>query len=225
MHNWKLSPSDLTFLWDECKRCFYLKIRHAFKRPSLPFPKIFGTIDLQMKDIYLTHSTKKISSSLPEGKSTMAGRWVRSEPITMSGRSNTCYIQGIFDTVVSFDDGTYGIVDFKTTKPRASHVDFYGRQLNAYAYALQHPAPGKPLISPVARLGLLCFDPRDMDEISPQNLALKGPAEWVEVPLDEEKFLALITEVMDVLELPDPPGADPDCKFCAYRDAARNTEF
>ena len=223
MQNWKLSPSDLTFLWDECKRCFYLKIRRDFKRPGLPFPKIFGTIDLLMKDIYLTQSTKKISPDLPEGKSIMAGRWVRSEPIKVSGHPDTCYIQGIFDTVVRFDDGTYGIVDFKTTKPRSSHVDFYGRQLNAYAYALQHPAPGKPNLSPVTRLGLLCFDPEDMDEFPPRSLALKGPAEWVEVPLDEEKFLSFIGDVMDVLELPEPPEADSNCKFCAYRGAARNT--
>jgi len=223
MHNWKLSPSDLTFLWDECKCCFYLKVRRDFKRPGLPFPKIFGTIDRLMKDIYLAQSTKKISSDLPEGKSTMAGRWVRSEPIKISGHTSTCYIQGIFDTVVHFDDGTYGIVDFKTTKTRASHVDFYGRQLNAYAYALQHPAPGKPHLSPITRLGLLCFDPRDMDEIPPRNLSLNGPAEWVEVPLDEGKFLSFIGDVMDVLELPEPPEVDPKCKFCAYRSAARNT--
>ncbi len=41
MENWKISPSDLTFLWDECPRCFYLKVRHKFKRPGLPFPKIY----------------------------------------------------------------------------------------------------------------------------------------------------------------------------------------
>jgi hypothetical protein len=178
-----------------------------------------------MKDIYLSHSTKKISPTLPEGKSTMAGRWVRSEPIVIDGHANTCYIQGIFDTVVSFDDGSYGVIDFKTTKPRKSHVEFYGRQLNAYAYALQHPAPGKPFLSPISRLGLLCFYPQDMDEISPQNLSLIGPAEWVDVTLDEGKFLAFIADVMDVLELTAPPEADEGCKFCAYRAAAQNTGF
>ena len=27
---YKLSPSDLTFLWDECQRCFYLKVVRKF---------------------------------------------------------------------------------------------------------------------------------------------------------------------------------------------------
>jgi hypothetical protein len=223
MQNWKLSPSDLTFLWDECKRCFYLKVRNDFRRPGLPFPKIFGTIDLLMKDIYLQHSTKKISPDLPGGKSIMAGRWVRSNPIQFEGHKNTCYIQGIFDTVVQFEDGSYGVIDFKTTKPKPSHTEFYGRQLNAYAFALQHPAPGKLHLSPISQLGLLCYDPDDMDEIPEAGLALKGPAHWVDVPLDEEHFLTFMNKVMDVLDQPRPPEADPECKFCAYRDAARNT--
>ena len=103
--NWKLSPSDLTFLWDECKRCFYLKVRHNFKRPAAPFPKVFGTIDLLMKDIYLGGSTKKISPDLPEGKSIMSGRWVTSEPCSFGAHENSAYLSGIFDTLVMFDDG------------------------------------------------------------------------------------------------------------------------
>ena len=59
MADYTLSPSDLTFLWDECKRCFYLKVRENFRRPSAPFPSIFGLIDRLMKDIYLGESTKK----------------------------------------------------------------------------------------------------------------------------------------------------------------------
>lgn len=32
----KLSPSDLTFLWDECPRCFYLKHILGIMRPAAP---------------------------------------------------------------------------------------------------------------------------------------------------------------------------------------------
>ena len=49
VHNWKLSPSDFAFLWEECRRCFYLKVVSDFKRPSTPMPKIFTTIDQLMK--------------------------------------------------------------------------------------------------------------------------------------------------------------------------------
>lgn len=223
--NWKLSPSDLTFQWDECKRCFYLKVRYNFRRPSSPFPKIFGTIDLLMKDIYLGQSTKKVSPSLPEGKSILSGRWVTSEPFGFENHQNSCYISGIFDTLVKFDDDTYGIVDFKTTAPAEHHVEFYGRQLHAYAYALEHAAQGKLNYSPINLLGLLCFDPRGMDENPAAQLNLKGPATWVNIPVNKEGFESFLDEVLTLLELPEPPETSPDCGFCGYRDAARNTDF
>jgi hypothetical protein len=223
--NWKLSPSDLTFLWDECKRCFYLKVRHNFKRPAAPFPKVFSTIDLLMKDIYLEESTKKISAELPEGKSIMSGRWVTSQPSTFGDHANTAYLSGIFDTLVMFADGTYGIVDFKTTKPSPGQVAFYSRQLHAYAYALEHPAPGKLSYNPITRLGLLCFDPSKMDEAPAGKLSLSGPATWVECPLDAAGFECFMDEVLTLLEQPQIPEANADCAFCEYRDSARATDF
>lgn len=223
--NWKLSPSDLTFLWDECKRCFYLKVRHNFRRPSAPFPKIFSTIDLLMKDIYLGRSTKKLSPALPDGQTILSGRWVTSQPFHGEGHPNSCYIVGIFDTLVRFDDGTYGVIDFKTTKPAEHHVAFYGRQLHAYAYALENAAAGKMSFSPITRMGLLCFDPSGMGEAPAATLNLNGPAVWVDIPVDMPVFEGFLDEVLTLLELPAPPKPAPDCGFCIYRDEARNTAF
>ncbi|EKD87781.1 MAG: hypothetical protein ACD_35C00212G0001, partial [uncultured bacterium] len=31
---YKLSPSQLTFAWDECPRCFYLDVVLGIKRPA-----------------------------------------------------------------------------------------------------------------------------------------------------------------------------------------------
>lgn len=225
MENWKLSPSDLTFLWDECPRCFYLKVRHNFKRPAMPFPKIFGRIDLLMKDIYLGHSTKKISPDLPEGRILMTGRWVTSEPIPAADGANACYIQGIFDTVVQFADNSYGVVDFKTSEAKGEHIAFYGRQLQAYAFALAHPAPGKLHLSPVSKLGLLYFEPQSMQESQPEGLSLAGPTRWVEIPQNETAFMAFIQQVTELLSQPEPPAANPECAFCNYREQARNTAF
>lgn len=225
MRHFTISPSDLTFLWDECKRCFYLKLRHDFRRPPSPFPKIFSTIDLYMKDIYLDQSTRKISDQLPEGKAIMSGRWVASQPIQFETSANTCAIRGIFDTLVQFEDGSYGVIDFKTTRVNESHIAFYSRQLQAYAYALEHPAPGKPRFAPISRLGLLCFDPAGMHEDPPARLNLTGPAVWQEIPLDEAGFLRLLQEVMRLLDQPQPPEAGEKCAFCEYRRSARATDF
>jgi len=225
MSMWKLSPSDLTFLWDECKRCFYLKVRQQFNRPSMPFPKIFTRIDLLMKEVYQGRSTKTFSPELPEGQIIMSGRWVTSEPIRRSISSGEAYIMGIFDTVVRFENNSYGVIDFKTTEVKDSHVAFYGRQLNAYAYALVHPAPGKLGLKPVSRLGLLCFNPSGMNDCEDGILNMHGPVTWVDVPYDEEGFLSFMDEVLALLEAPVPPPASPDCPFCSYRDTARNTGF
>ena len=50
---WMLSAPDLTFLWEECPRCFYKKVVLKQRRPQTPFPKVFGAIDRAMKDFYL----------------------------------------------------------------------------------------------------------------------------------------------------------------------------
>jgi len=225
MQNWIISPSDLTFLWDECKRCFYLKIRQGVRRPASAFPKIFGTIDLFMKDIYLNQSTHKMSPDLPEGQAIMSGRWVTSERIAFADSGNTATIRGIFDTLVQFEDGSYGVIDFKTTRVNDAQANFYSRQLHAYAYALEHPAPGALRCAPISRLGLLCFDPSGMEESQPAHLSLHGPATWVECPLNMPVFLDFMQDVLTLLNSPEAPPPDEQCVFCDYRRVARNTGF
>ena len=139
---YKLSPSELTFLWDECPRCFYLKQVHGITRPAAPFPKIFGRIDKLMKAFFQDRHTTEVAPALPAGRVRFAERWVTSNPIELPARASSAYIRGVFDTVVEFDDGSYGVIDFKTSETKPEHAAFYSRQLHAYAYALQHPRQG-----------------------------------------------------------------------------------
>jgi len=218
---YKLSPSDLTFLWDECKRCFYLKVVRGYRRPTIPFPKIFSRIDLLMKDFYLDKSTHIIHADLPEGKVLTSGKWVESEIIHFDGYTAECYLKGIFDTVLQFNDGSYAVVDFKTTEVNDEHIGFYARQLQAYAYALEHPAANSLSFKPISRLGLLCLEPRHMHQDEQGQLIYSGKTTWQEVPLDETSFLNQLKEVMAILELPEPPEAGEKCEFCRYREQAR----
>ncbi len=218
----KLSPSDLTFLWDECKRCFYLKVARGFRRPAVPFPKIFSRIDILMKDYYLEKSTTEISSDLPEGKVYLTGRWVESDSIHIPGHAAECFIVGMFDTVLQFKDGSYGVVDFKTTEIKAEHIEFYTRQLQAYAYALEHAAPTKLALKPISHLGLLCFEPRHMHKDAEEQLVYSGQVAWQACPLDKTAFLNLIGEILSILELPEPPAAGENCEYCKYRENARS---
>jgi hypothetical protein len=150
-------------------------------------------------------------------------RWVESNPIVLLDRTSTCFIRGKFDTVVRFDDGSYGVVDFKTSHSKSEHVSLYSRQLHAYAYALEHAAPRKLKLSPVSRLGLLCVEPVDMLAFGENAYAYKAEAVWVKCPRDDEGFLAFLAEVLEVLDRPVPPAGSPTCPFCHYRDAARHT--
>lgn len=222
---YKLSPSDLTFLWDECPRCFYLKVLHKFNRPAMPFPKIFTRIDLLMKEFFSDLPSEEISPELPPGRIAYSGKWVNSKPISFPHHTARCYIRGIFDTVLEFADSSYAVVDFKTTKPKPEHITFYSRQLHAYTYALENSKPGSFCLSPVTTMGLLCVEPVSMNRTKGGNLAYEGQVTWLECPKDDEEFLSFLDSVLGLLDSPSAPPANPECKFCEYRDNSRATGF
>ena len=222
---YKLSPSDLTFLWDDCKRCFYLKVKQKFDRPRQPFPAIFSRIDSLMKKFFQGRSTTEISDGLPDGIVKFGERWVQSQPILLPGHTAQCYLLGKFDTVVEFSDGSFGVIDFKTSAASPGHVPFYSRQLHAYAYALENPAPGKFTLKPISKLGLLVVEPVDMGRYPDGRIAYMGDVTWQEIPLDINVFLAFIGEVLAVLELAEPPEAAEKCTFCQYRESARQNDI
>ena len=70
-----LAPSDFAFLWDECTRCFYLKVVRREGRPRTPFPNVFGTIDRAMKRHYLGQRTDSLALSMPRGVIKQADRF------------------------------------------------------------------------------------------------------------------------------------------------------
>ena len=98
----KLSPSDFGFLYDECKRCFYLKVKHNFGRPRSIMPSIFIKIDSIMKDYFEGKSPKDITAALPGGKVEFGDRWIQSKPFLDKKTGNRCFIKGKTDTVLGF---------------------------------------------------------------------------------------------------------------------------
>ena len=211
-HRWTLSPSDLTFLWEECRRCFYEKVALGARRPASPFPKLFGIIDRAMKDFYLGERAEAIATGAPTGVIGSPDRWVKSAPITLSACGTQVILRGRLDALVHCDDGSYGVVDFKTALPHDGHVSLYSRQLHAYAWALEQPASGLP--SQVSSLGLLCFAPTCF-EADGTDAALVGDVSWIDVPHDDAGFHALLGEVVALLETPEAPSPDPECRWCA----------
>lgn len=207
------------------QRCFYLKVVGDFQRPQLIMPKIFTVIDTRMKEHFTGKRTDEIASGIPKGVIGSGERWVQSRPIRIPKHSGTCFIRGKLDTVVSFDDGTYGVIDFKTSERKAQHMPLYARQLHAYAYALENAEQGRFALNSVSKLGLLVFEPETFSTSKRGDVSLKGQLNWIEIQRDDRAFLDFIAEVLSMLEQPSPPEGAPTCEWCRYRNRSRQTKL
>lgn len=222
MPNYRLSPSDFAFLWEECKRCFYHKYVDGFKRPFGGFPAIFGTIDSEMRREYLGERTEKMSPELPPGTMTHGEKWVESGLIHVGDHAATVSIRGKLDAVVTFDDGTYGVIDFKTSSVKPYSIRLYSRQLRSYTYALENPAPKKLALSPITRMGLLAYTPYTFKADEPGHATLAGAMSWHEIKRNDSSFMGFLDEILTVLELPEAPPAGEKCAWCKYREESRS---
>lgn len=103
--NWRLSPSDLTFLFEDCPNCFYLKVKELVTRPRTPMPKIFTQIDASLKRYLAGKRSEDIAVGMPSGIFSWAERWVESAPLAIPERFSTCYLRGRFDNLLQLDRG------------------------------------------------------------------------------------------------------------------------
>jgi len=212
---YNLSPSDLTFLWDGCKKCFYLKVKHNIGYRG-PFPSMFSRMGDLTSNYYLDRLSNEISPELPSGSVKFREKWVKSVPISFPDTSTQCILKGRFDAIMSFEDGSYGIIDYKTSDVSGEKAAFYSRQLSAYAYALENPAPGALSICPITRLGLLIITPDRFERLPNGELAFVTRTTWMDVPRDDATFLSLLREAVTLLDIATPPDPAGDCGLCNY---------
>jgi len=214
--NYRLSPSDLTFLYDSCKRCFVLKVKHGISQPSIPLPGVFSAISALQKNFYSDKRTEVVSPDLPPGTVKYGELKVRSRDLSIPGSSSLCFLSGRFDIVAELDDKTYAVMDFKTGNPNDEKAAMYARQLHAYAISLEQPGPDALRLSPVSKLGLLYFTPDSCDRPDASKQILSGPMKWIEVPRDDAAFLDFLRHVVELLDGPLPPPDPDNCNWCKY---------
>jgi hypothetical protein len=216
----KLSPSSLTFLHDECPACFW----HHYNgrpRPATAFPKVFGALDNAQKELFVGRSTKEVKKSLPAG-TIQRGKRVKSEAIALPGTSYRVQFGGETDTIFRFSRAGYGVCDFKTSVPNEEAAALYGRQLHAYAIALERPAGEAIPLAPVSRLGLVCFPPEGMLELpTPKSAPVKQyayrtSAVWVEVERNDEEFLHFVAGAVKLITRRTMPRSAPNCGWCRW---------
>jgi hypothetical protein len=151
-------------------------------------------------------------------------KYVKSAPISIPGIESQAFIRGRFDAVIEFDDGSFGVVDYKTSDAKDEHAAFYSRQLSAYAYALENPAENALSLSPISRLGLFVVTPDRFERSESNKVVFVNRTTWVEVPRDDTAFLALIGEILTILESSIPPEASKSCELCNYRKTMQKYE-
>ena len=205
-----ISPSDLTFGLSTCKRCLWIKYWHKVIMPGA-FPLV-GTLSALQERNFRNFSTSAIDPSLRPGRVTKLAGWVRSTHLKVNGETTRWRINGKYDLVAENDDGTVALIDCKVSDSDRDSGDFYSPQLEAYAYALEQPATETAV--EVATMGLLVWKPeRVIEQLGAFGLAMKQS--YIPVPRDQEKFLAVIADLISVLE-GDLPDAGSECSTCNY---------
>jgi PD-(D/E)XK nuclease superfamily protein len=213
----KVAPSDLVFLFEECQRCFFLKVHGLLTRPRMPMPKVFSEIDRMMKRRLNGQRTDGLALCMPRGIFHYSERWVESSSMSIPGCEQTISFRGRFDNVLALDKSGVAVVDLKTCRRRDEHIALYSRQLHAYMWSLENPAPQAFALAPVDRLGLLVFEPNQFCTDQLYGAALSGGLHWIEIERNDREFLRFIGEVLTVLNSASAPAANPDCEWCRYR--------
>ena len=216
----KLSPSDFAFLYQECHRCYYLKVKYGVSRPRTPMATIYKQAEGAIVNRLRTNELSSVVLGAPRAQLTCGERWVRSQPIRFTDHPSTCFISGKFDLIAALGDGGYAVPDIKMSKVKDPYLEKYARQLHSYAFALEHAERGSLSLSPVQRLGLIVFEPESFAHGGPGNGALRGPLNWIELQRDDKSFTEFLCDVVCMLEQAVPPEPSPDCPWCKYRGSS-----
>ncbi|MBI2009780.1 MAG: PD-(D/E)XK nuclease family protein [Candidatus Chisholmbacteria bacterium] len=206
---YKLSPSDFAYLWEECKLCYYLKVKHGIYQPSMPMPGVFGAINTRLQGTLIGKDLRTLSKVLPEGIVETQEGWVESVPVP----GTSVFIKGKYDLLARRPDGSYLLIDLKISQPHEDKIAKYRTQLGAYNFALANPARGRSV--KVSGSGLLILYP-DAVSFKDGKAVLDFPPTWLELPQGEDGFLSLVKEVDKLLVGP-MPDEGKECRWCQYR--------
>lgn len=206
---YKVSPSDFAYLWEECKHCYYQKVKNGVYYSGI-FPAMFGRINKLLQDSIMGMNLKDIIPDLPSGIITIQEGYMRSVVIP----GTNVYLSGRFDILTKLVDGTFAIIDFKITTPDEEKVlKKYSSQLHAYKFALENPETGTPI--KISKMGVITINPDKMDLVNEKVVFTTTPT-WHIVEEDMDEFFMLVRGISDVLGGPLPEVSET-CGLCAYR--------
>ena len=206
-----LSPSSLNYEDRRCDRCFGEAL-NGESWPDRPFPGIFSKLDSYQRRYFTGRPTSDVDSSLPPG-TVHNGTRVRSTPLTVDGVDFV--IRGSMDALIRFDDGTVGIVDYKSSTAHPGLVDAYRPQLAAYRWAVSSPETCEPRT--VSAAGLFVFSPESLVDTD-HGRAYQVSSTWLPVEIDDDWIEAFLKRLAPLVEAPGDVPSSPDCGWCDIRD-------
>ena len=206
-----ISPSDLTFSWDNCHRCLWLHYNHGLKAPSF-FPLV-GELSALQENHFSNAESHALHPALPKGKVVGRGAWVKSTPIPFNGNPSPYAIRGKYDLLMEFADGTHGIIDCKFQGKDNDKSEFYAPQLEAYAFALENPASGEPLN--ISVMGLLVWSPKKPVGNPDSGFNLELNSSWFPIMRDPETLQSRLSEFISMISGP-TPTRDSSCETCKF---------
>jgi hypothetical protein len=211
----RLSPSNLNYEDRRCDRCF-AEATNGESWPQRPFAGIFAKLDSQQRRYFTDRSTSDIDPTLPPGTLHNGGR-VQSAPHTIGGVDFT--IRGSMDALLRFDNGSVGVVDFKSSTASPQLGDAYRPQLAAYQWALSRPASGDP--EEVSVAGLLVFAPESMVDTE-QGRAYLVSTTWIPVEIEDGWFENFLGRIAPLIQEPKEAPSKTDCEWCSLRTRLSN---
>jgi len=211
----RLSPSNLNYEDRRCDRCF-AEAANGEAWPQGPFPGIFSKLDSQQRRYFTDRSTSDVDPGLPAGTLHNGGR-VQSAPHTIGGVDFT--IRGSMDALLRFDDGSVGVVDFKSSTASPQLGDAYRPQLAAYQWALSRPASGDP--EEVSVAGLLVFAPESMVDTELGRAYLVSTT-WIPVEIEDGWFENFLGRIAPLIQEPKEAPSKTDCEWCSLRTRLSN---
>lgn len=225
----RIAPSDISFLAN-CPHCLWHKYNTGLKNEA-GFPGVFSMLDISQKQYFNPLRVKEISETLPDGvvDTKIADKFITSRGLDdLKGR--LFKLGGKADLILKFEDGTYGVIDNKTTKIRENQ-EYYFYQLESYATILENPdyptackfleANRKYYYKPVTHMGLSMFEPARIIDHTTETITQLYRRKWMPIKRDPQKLLEKITSMMDIITLEKCPDAS-SCNRCNLYKSALN---
>lgn len=205
-----------------CQRCLWIKL-HLKPLPYQSFPGIFSTIDSYNKRI--VHGYFDRERQLPTWLNALGPVQSYIDPpsyhkFSVSDSNIGVTLRGQADGIFKMIDGTYTIVDYKTSKYTVNQdklMDIYEAQLNGYAYLAERLG-----MRPVQQLALIYMEPITDDEtvslpdvVDGKGFTMQFNATIVPVEIAHDTMIPkLMSKARELYDTFRAPLLEGNCKNC-----------